>query len=168
VRGTEFGIRLQPNSSTILNLEGALQVGNIFPEVGQQFQRAFKVAFAFGPGHGGNHHWVLLNKLQGTTVAAGLPPTLAFNFSKKDWEGFLQQMAVGVPVSWQSDGITGAGIASGTTGGNGGAAAPPDAALGLQGPSNPIVTIVPTLLPSSLLPPPAPSKGPPSGPPRLP
>ena len=35
VRGTEFGIRLHPNSSTILNLEGLLQVGNIFPEVGQ-------------------------------------------------------------------------------------------------------------------------------------
>ena len=49
VRGTEFGIRLQPNCSTILNLEGVLQVGNIFPEVGQLFQRAFKVAYSFGP-----------------------------------------------------------------------------------------------------------------------
>ena len=31
VRGTEFGIRLHPNSSEILNFEGLLQVGNIFP-----------------------------------------------------------------------------------------------------------------------------------------
>ena len=31
VRGTDFGIRLYPNSSDVLNFEGLLQVGNIFP-----------------------------------------------------------------------------------------------------------------------------------------
>lgn len=35
VRGTDFGVRLQPNSSTILNFKGLVQVANIFPEVGQ-------------------------------------------------------------------------------------------------------------------------------------
>jgi hypothetical protein len=145
VRGTEFGIRLQPNSSTILNLEGVLQVGNIFPEVGQLFQRAFKVAFAFGPCEGGR--WVCVKTLQGTTVAYGLPPTIASKFSMKEWEGFLQQMAVGVPVCRQRDGITGsvchtgggeggAGTASGTMGGGtgtGGGQSGVNAGLGGQG-----------------------------------
>ena len=72
VRGTDFGIRLQPNSSDILNFKGLLQVGNIFPEVGQLPQRAFKVAYDFGSGGGGSH-WVTLKDMQGTTVARGLP-----------------------------------------------------------------------------------------------
>ena len=48
VRGTEFGIRNQPNSSTILNLTGRTQVGNIFPEVSRLFLKAFKVAYSMG------------------------------------------------------------------------------------------------------------------------
>ena len=146
VRGTEFGIRLQPNSSTILNLEGALQVGNIFPEVGQLFQRAFKVAFSFGPGPGGNQHSVLLHKLEGTTVARGLPPTIAYKISMEDWKGFMLQMASGLNLCRRTDGVTGttcqtgggeggAGTASGTIGGYGGQQMP-GAALGTQGPSN--------------------------------
>ena len=50
VRGTDFGVRIYPNSSDILNFEGLLQVGNILPEVSQLFRRAFKVAYSFGPG----------------------------------------------------------------------------------------------------------------------
>lgn len=49
VRGTEFGIRTYPNSSTILNFQGLTQVGNIFPEVSQLSLKAFKLAFSFGP-----------------------------------------------------------------------------------------------------------------------
>ena len=151
VRGTEFGIRLQPNSSTILNLEGVLQVGNIFPEVGLLFQRAFKLAYSFGPcGEGGR--WVCLKNLQGTTVAGGLPPTIAFSISKEDWKGFMLQMASGLNVCRRSDGITGstcqtgggeggAGTASGTLGGYGGQQMP-GAALGTQGPLNLITTPV--------------------------
>jgi hypothetical protein len=119
VRGTEFGIRLLPNSSTVLNLEGVLQVGNIFPEVGQLFQRAFQVAYSFGPGQGGNQHWVILHKLQGTTVLSGLPPTKAFRFSIQDWKGFLQQMNVGVPLCRGRNGVVStcqtAGGGAGTT-----------------------------------------------------
>ncbi|MFA5112388.1 MAG: FecR family protein, partial [Desulfobaccales bacterium] len=48
VRGTEIGIRLSPNSSTILNFKGLTQVGNAFPEVSRLYLRAFKVAFSFG------------------------------------------------------------------------------------------------------------------------
>ena len=44
VRGTEIGMRNQPNSSTILNFQGRTQVGNIFPEVSRLFLKAFKVA----------------------------------------------------------------------------------------------------------------------------
>jgi hypothetical protein len=173
VRGTEFGIRLQPNSSTILNLEGAVQVGNLFPEVGQLWRRAFKIAYSFcGPG--GNQHCVLLHTLEGTTVAQGLPPTLAFKFSMEDWKGFMLQMASGLNVCRRSDGISGAncqtgggsggtGTASGTLTGGG---PTPDTALGTQGPSNPIVTTVYTpapLTPQQVVapPPPATSTSPP-------
>jgi hypothetical protein len=158
VRGTEFGIRLQPNSSTFLNLQGVLQVGNIFSEVGQLSRRAFKLAYSFGPCDGGGR-WVCVKNMEGTTVAAGLPPTMTFKFHKKDWEGFLLQMAVGVPICRQSDGITGAvcqtggggggaGTASGTIGGYGGAGLQtPDAGLGNLGPSNPIVILSSTPAP---------------------
>jgi hypothetical protein len=186
VRGTEFGIRLQPNSSTVLNLEGALQVGNIFPEVGQLFQRAVKVAFSFGPGPGGNQHWVLLHKLQGTTVDRGLPPTIAFNISMEDWKGFMLQMASGLNVCRRSDGITGstcqtgggeggAGAASGTLGGYGVAGQQtPNAALGNQGP---FMIQTPVYTPASLTqqqqvvapsPPPPPAPPTPSDPNRRP
>ena len=180
VRGTEFGIRLQPNSSTILNLEGAVQVGNIFPEVGQLWPRAFKVAYSFcGPGS--NQHCVLLHTLEGTTVVQGLPPTLAFKFSMEDWKGFMLQMASGLDVCRRSDVISGAncqtggggggaGTASGTLGGYGGTAPTPKTALGIQGPSNPIVTTVYTpapLTPQQVVapPPPATSTPPPPPPP---
>jgi hypothetical protein len=159
VRGTEFGIRLQPNSSTILNREGTLQVGNIFPEVGQLSRRAFKLAYSFGPcGEGGR--WVCVKNLQGTTVAQGLPPTMAFNISMEDWKGFLLQMVSGLNVCRRSDGISGgtcqtgggeggAGTASGTIGGYAGAAQQtPDAALGTRGPLNLIQT--PVYTPASL------------------
>jgi hypothetical protein len=122
VRGTEFGIRLAPNSSTVLNLEGVVQVGNIFPEVGQLFQRAFKVAFSFGPCREGGR-WVCVKSYEGTTVASGLPPTIVFRFDKKDWEGFLQQMAVGPPLCRRTDGVmstcqtAGGGAGSGTASG---------------------------------------------------
>jgi hypothetical protein len=160
VRGTEFGIRLQPNSSTILNLEGALQVSNIFPEVGQLFQRAFKVAFSFGPGPGGNQHSVLLHKLQGTTVDRGLPPTIAFSITKEDWKGFMLQMVSGPNVCRRGDGITGGtyqtgggegggGTATGTLGGYAGQQIP-GSALGTQGPVNLIQ--IPVYTPASVAP----------------
>ncbi len=91
VRGTDFGIRVHPNSSEILNFEGRLQVGNIFPEVSQLFRRAFKVAYSFGSGAGGGG-WVFLNNMQGTTVARGLPPTLPYALSDQDREMFLHQL----------------------------------------------------------------------------
>ena len=52
VRGTDFGVRLYPNSSDVLNFDDLLQVGNILPEVSQLFRRAFMVAYSFGSGTG--------------------------------------------------------------------------------------------------------------------
>ena len=72
VRGTDFGVRIYPNSSDVLNFEGLLQVGNILPEVSQLFRRAFKVAYSFGSGGAGGQHWVFLKAMQGTTVGLGL------------------------------------------------------------------------------------------------
>ena len=70
VRGTEFGIRIQPNSSDILNFKGLLQVGNIFPEVGQLARRAFKLAYSFGSEGGA---WSSLGVLEGNAGHHGKP-----------------------------------------------------------------------------------------------
>jgi hypothetical protein len=94
VRGTDFGIRLQPNASTILNFQGITQVANIFPEVGQLDRRAFKAAFTFGPANSPNS--VTLGPMQGTTVSRGLPPTLAFSITPQDQKQFFNQMSFGV------------------------------------------------------------------------
>jgi hypothetical protein len=137
IRGTEFGIRLHPNSSTILNFEGLLQVGNIFPEVGQLSRRAIKLASSFDSGGGGGRHWVFLKNMQGTTVGSGMPPTMPFTLSPEDWQIFMGQMAVGL-ISRKSDGGGGGiGTASGTIGGDtstGGSGT--DSALGSQSPFN--------------------------------
>jgi hypothetical protein len=97
VRGTEFGIRILPNSSTILNFEGRLQVGNIFPEVSQLFRKAFKVAYAFGPLNDQSGRWVFLKNMQGTTVARNLPPTLPYAIADQDREMFMRQLTASVP-----------------------------------------------------------------------
>ena len=102
VRGTDFGVRLHPNSSEILNFEGRLQVGNIFPEVSQLFRRAFKVAYSFGSGAGGGNQWVFLNNMQGTTVARGLPPTLPYGLTSQDRDMFMRQLIAIAPTGPKS------------------------------------------------------------------
>jgi hypothetical protein len=93
VRGTDFGIRIHPNSADVLNFSGRLQVGSIFPEVGQLDRRAFKVAYDFGPGGGGGSHWVTLRDMQGTSVARGLPPTQPYGLTDQDRDMFMRQVA---------------------------------------------------------------------------
>lgn len=91
VRGTELGIRLAPNSSTILNFQGLTRVANIFPEVGDlMFKRARKVAFSFPPAS------VDLRDMQGTTVLAGLPPTMVFTVTPEDQKQFMSQTVTGL------------------------------------------------------------------------
>ncbi len=89
VRGTEFGIRIQPNSTTILNFSGRTQVGNILQEVSRRFLKAFKVAYAW---NSGSSQWVLLHDMQGTTVARNLPPTAPFDLTAEDRLQFLHQL----------------------------------------------------------------------------
>jgi hypothetical protein len=97
VRGTEIGIRILPNSTTILNFKGVTQVGNIFPEVSQLFLKAFKVAYSFGPWKPDSKRWVLLKDMQGTTVARNLPPTLPYRLSIQDRELFMRQLTACLP-----------------------------------------------------------------------
>src|SRR5271157_5121645 len=92
IRGTEFGIRLSPNSSTIMDFEGVIQVANIFPEVAQVFRRAFKIAYAWG---GNTQVGVLLQAMQGTTVDRGMTPTLPFAITPQDRQSFMNQLSIG-------------------------------------------------------------------------
>jgi hypothetical protein len=101
VRGTEIGIRLQPNSSIILNFKGLTQVGNIFPEVGRRFLKAFKLAFSAGRWSDTSHRWVLLKDMQGTTVAQNLPPTQPYGLTLEDRTLFMRQLTA--PVVGQSN-----------------------------------------------------------------
>jgi hypothetical protein len=117
VRGTDFGVRLHPNSSDVLNFTGLLQVGNLLPEVSQLFRRAFAVAYSFGERPG--QHWVLLKAMQGTTVGRGLPPSAVFPVSREMMNTFMQQFS-SLSGKGQS-GATAAGTA--VTAGTGGAAA---------------------------------------------
>jgi uncharacterized membrane protein YgcG len=176
IRGTEFGIRLHPNSSTILNFTGLLQVGNILSEVSQLSRRAFKLAYSFGPGAGSGQHWVFLKDLQGTTVGRGLPPTQAFAISPGDWKAFLNQMAVGL-ISRKSDGGTGGGgggtVTVSETGGGfsstGGGQQGPGSFLGNQSPSSMIPgnLTTPVYTPPPVAPPPVVAAPPPPPPPTV-
>jgi hypothetical protein len=94
---SEFGIRLQPNSTEILNFKGRLQVGNVFPEVAQLSQRAFKVAYSIGSEARGNH-WVSLNEMQVTSVAGGLHPTQASTIFDEDRRYFMNQLVTGLNI----------------------------------------------------------------------
>jgi uncharacterized membrane protein YgcG len=136
IRGTEFGIRLHPNSSTILNFTGLLQVGNILSEVSQLSRRAFKLAYSFGPGAGSGQQWVFLKDMQGTTVGRGLPPTQAFGISPEDLKAFMNQMAVGLISRKSGAGGGGGGTVtvSETGGGFSSTGGGPDSVLGNQSP----------------------------------
>jgi hypothetical protein len=92
VRGTEIGMRNQPNGSTILNFQGRTQVGNIFPEVSRRFLKAFIVAFSTGSWNNGSSRWVHLQDMQGTTVARNLPPTVPFGITPQDQKLFMRQL----------------------------------------------------------------------------
>jgi hypothetical protein len=155
VRGTDFGIRLHPNSSEFLNFEGRLQVGNIFPEVSQLFRKAFRVAFSFGSGTEGGNQWVFLNKMQGTTVARGLPPTLPYGLSDQDREMFLHQLnpvARTGPQAFQGQGLAQSGAGTDPLG----STSPISTAV--QGEQNTLttlttITVPPTVVPEAFSPP---------------
>jgi hypothetical protein len=119
VRGTDFGVRIQPNAATILNFQGVTQVANIYPEVSELSRRAFKAAYAFGPP--GSPGSVLLKDMQGTTVARGLPPTLPFSITGEDRKQFMNQLSYGVTLHKKEQGSGSAGGGGGAGGGSGSA-----------------------------------------------
>jgi hypothetical protein len=156
VRGTEFGVRLSPNSSTILNFMGATQVGNIFPEVSRLFLKAFKVAFSFGWNNGSNR-WVLLKAMQGTTVGLNLPPTKPFTITQEDRMQFMRQLATNASGRSNASRDLPKTVAAGSSIP---AAGPPS----ITTPGTPstlnlltTVTVPPTLVPTHQTPPPTPT-----------
>jgi hypothetical protein len=155
VRGTEFGIRLQPNSSTILNFQGKTQVGNIFPEVSRLFRRAFRVAFSFGPGDDSPGRWVFLQDMQGTTVAQNMPPIKPFTITPQDQMMFMRQLTAYAPQARSS-------FAPGPTAAQSGSdSSSVPASLTPPGAQNTLsnlttVTVPPTLVPQAKHPAPAP------------
>ncbi len=70
-RGAEFGCRLYPNFSTIMNFAGHSSVINISPDAKEE---------------------VNLNDRQRTTVAWARPPTLPFEITAKDRQQFINQL----------------------------------------------------------------------------
>jgi hypothetical protein len=141
VRGTDFGVRIYPNSSDVLNFEGLLQVGNILPDVSQLFRRAFKVAYSFGSGGAAGQHWVFLKAMQGTTVGRGLPPSAVFAVTPAMKSSFMQMFSTLGSRGPGGSGATGGGVtagvgASGGAGGlpTGGGAVPGSGFLSLNQP----------------------------------
>jgi uncharacterized membrane protein YgcG len=117
VRGTDFGVRLYPNSSDILNFEGLLQVGNILPEVSQLFRRAFKLAYSFGSEGESGRRWVFLKGMQGVSVRRGLLPGPIFAVTPDMKNSFLQRFS---NLSKGGPGGSG-GVGGGAISGGGGA-----------------------------------------------
>ena len=160
VRGTEIGMRNQPNSSTILNFQGRTQVGNIFPEVSRLFLKAFKVAFSAGSWNNGSSRWVLLHDMQGTTVGRNLPPTVPFGITPQDQMLFMRQLTTYAALSGQHH-------APGTPVPQTGSNIP--VGFNLPGSQNIVntlttVTVPPKVVPQVQAPPPPPTPSPPHPP----
>ncbi len=112
VRGTDVGLRIHPNNTTILNFEGHTEVGNLFPEVGDLlFKKAYKTAFSWG------HATVHLHNMQGTSVFRGLPPTQPFTVDQGMKDQFMGQVSSG--LTGQKGTKTGTQAAAGGTSGSG-------------------------------------------------
>ncbi|MGB8990934.1 MAG: FecR family protein [Desulfobaccales bacterium] len=122
VRGTEFGIRLYPASSTILNFKGVLEVGNFSPEISGLSRKALKIAYSRGTGHISWINAVLLHAMQGATVAKDLPPA-TFEVTPGMLKSFMTLFSA-LESRREKGGNESAGTqvtsASGLTGGSGG------------------------------------------------
>ncbi|MFZ5450163.1 MAG: FecR domain-containing protein [Thermodesulfobacteriota bacterium] len=117
VRGTDFGVRLTPNSTTILNFQGKTRVASSFPEVGAWLKRTGKIAYTpnprgslFPPGS-----FVDLGNMQGTEVHRGLPPTMPFGITAEDRQHFMNQMSSGILSRRENCNTSGAAVACNLT-----------------------------------------------------
>ena len=180
VRGTDFGVRIYPNSSDVLNFEGLLQVGNILPEVSQLFRRAFKVAYSFSTGGASGQRWVFLKDMQGTTVGQGLPPSAVFAVTPAMKTSFMDMFS-----TLGSQGPGGGGVTAGISPGGGGTpmgnAAPGSGFLGINQPGlggaiplnstiagNPVGVVTPPVVTSTTAPTPTTTTTTPPPPPPTP
>jgi hypothetical protein len=91
VRGTEFGILNEPNSTTILNRKGRLQVGNISPPVSRLFLKASKVAYDWKPAGDSatDSSGVVLGDMQKAIVDAGTLPKGPMAITPEEWQNFI-------------------------------------------------------------------------------
>jgi hypothetical protein len=102
VRGTEFGILNEPNSSTILNFKGRLQVGSISPKVSRLFLKASKVAFDWMPtGDSATDssmpiptisNAMILGDMQKAIVPAGQLPLGPIGITPGEYQNFLLKL----------------------------------------------------------------------------
>ncbi len=102
VRGTDVGIRLNPNDTTFLDFHGLVRVANIIPGVGGA---------------------VDLKDMQGTVVGRGLPPTLPFIITEEDRQLFMRRLHEGPQTQISPPGPPSVPVGIGPTlpGGGGGA-----------------------------------------------
>jgi hypothetical protein len=170
VRGTDFGVRIHPNSSDVLNFEGLLQVGNIQPGVSQLFRRAFKVAYSFSAEGAGGKRWVFLKAMQGTTVGVGLPPSAVFAVTPAMKTSFMDLFSTLGSRSPGGSGVTaGIGASGAGSGIPGGSTVPGGGFLGINQPGtggaipldstiagNPVGVVTPPVVVPTTVPPPPP------------
>jgi hypothetical protein len=91
VRGTEFGIINEPNSSTILNFKGRLQVSTISPKVSRLFLKASKVAYDWKTAGDSatDSSGVVLGDMQKAIVDAGTLPKGPLMITPEEWQNFI-------------------------------------------------------------------------------
>ena len=98
IRGTEVGMRLTPNDTTILNFHGWTTVANVFPEVEDSISKKAKKiahAFSFGPSA------IDLKNNQGAVIAMLTPPK-RFDLTDDHRKMFRHQMDIVASVKPQS------------------------------------------------------------------
>lgn len=133
IRGTEVGIRLQPNSSTFMDFSGKTCVNSNYAEVKGE---------------------VCLSPMQATMVDRGLPPTLPFEITNEDKNMFMRQMTACPPSQKNICAGQGAMASSGSGAGGGttlGGSVAPSGGNIADNPTGPL------FVPPTSAPPPAPT-----------
>jgi hypothetical protein len=96
IRGTEVGVRLTPNDTTVLNLHGWTTVANVFPEVEDSVsKKAKKIAFSFPPSA------IDLKDRQGAVIGWLTHPK-RFAVTNDLWKSFKQDMNIVAAVKPQA------------------------------------------------------------------
>jgi len=98
IRGTEVGVRLTPNDTTILNHHGWTTVANVFPEVEDSVsKKAKKIAYSFPPSA------IDLKDKEGAVVGWMTRPE-KFDVTNDQWNSFNKGMNIVSSVKPQAQG----------------------------------------------------------------